>query len=341
MIILVVLFMGTTICGQGLEEDNMVLYMKANVLFESGRYDEAVRMYNRILNDDMNHTSAIFMRAKAKYELGAFKGTKNDVLLFIEKAGVTKDVIKLMAKTELDLSNLTAAGNYALTAIELDPYDDKMHLLSGDISMESGNRNDACESYAISANLGSQKAVQRMTKRCNGYQPRTIPTTRDIDEASEDPVVVEEQSEESKEERKEGEIVTLEEIVREAENSTENNTDPIPTSTPSRNSMDDINASQEIVIDQKLNITIENGLGARKLDSKPSIFMLSDQDGRVVIDVCVGSDGKVTEASFNREESTIYRSSLTSLALRKAKEFVFERSSSIEDCGSMIYNIKS
>lgn len=335
------LLMGTTMLGQGLEEDNMVLYMKANVLFESGRYDEAVRMYNRILNDDMNHTNAIFMRAKAKYELGAFQGTKKDVMLFIDKAGVTKDIIKLMAQTELDLSNLKAAENYVRTAIELDPYDDKMHLLFGDISMDAGNRSDACESYATSANLGSQKAVQRMQKRCNGYQPRSRPESNQSSDIQEGSVVVEEEQPVVKEERKEGEIVTLEDIVREAENNPTTNSDPAPSTNSSTNTMQDINASQEIVIDQQLNITIENGLGARKLDSKPSIFMLSDQDGRVVIDVCVGSDGKVTEASFNREQSTIYRSSLTSLALRKAKEFVFERSTAIEDCGTMIYNIKS
>ena len=98
-----------TTFSQNIEEDQAVLFMKANVLFESGRYDEAVRMYNRILAQDENHTPSILMRARTKYELGAFKGTKNDALLYIEKTGVNKDIIRLMAQTELKLSNLASA----------------------------------------------------------------------------------------------------------------------------------------------------------------------------------------------------------------------------------------
>ena len=69
--------------------------------------------------------------------------------------------------------------------------------------------------------------------------------------------------------------------------------------------------------------------------------MLSDQDGKVVIDLCVDSRGRVTEATFNRDLSNIYRSSLTSLALRKAKEFFFDLSSIDEQCGRLTFNIKA
>ena len=39
-----ILMMYSPSFAQDIENDNMVLFSKANVLFESGRYDEAVRM---------------------------------------------------------------------------------------------------------------------------------------------------------------------------------------------------------------------------------------------------------------------------------------------------------
>ena len=67
--------------GQNIEEENIVLFAKANLLYETARYDEAVRMYNRVLANDEDHTAAILMRAKTKYALGAYKGTQKDGLL--------------------------------------------------------------------------------------------------------------------------------------------------------------------------------------------------------------------------------------------------------------------
>jgi len=69
--------------------------------------------------------------------------------------------------------------------------------------------------------------------------------------------------------------------------------------------------------------------------------MFSDQEGEVVIDLCVDGRGRVIEAIFNRERSTIFRSSLTSLALRKAKDFLFDVSGQAQQCGVMTYHIKT
>ncbi len=319
----------TNLSAQGLENDNMVLFMKANVLFDSGRYDEAVRMYNRILSQDEEHTQALFMRSKAKYELSAFKGTKNDILLFIEKVGINKQVIQLMAQTELKLSNFTAAGHYVETAIELDPYDDSMHLLSGEIALATDMRNEACERFASAAQLGSDRAVRRMNEYCLGYKAKTVP---DNDIPKDETQTTYDEDGEQQEEPEDDGIVTLDEIVREAERS--NNSTEMEEEA-------DTEITQELEIDSKLSISVSGGLGNRTVTKKPSIFMLSDQDGIVVIALCINRDGNVTEASFDREMSTIYRSSLTSLALRKAKEFVFNASSRSEQCGTMTYHIKS
>ena len=99
-------------------------------------------------------------------------------------------------------------------------------------------------------------------------------------------------------------------------------------------------AIQEIEIDEGLTLEITNGLGSRKVESQPNIFLLSGDSGVVVIDLCVNSSGKVTMAEFNTDKSTIFRSSLTSLALRKAREFVFMASLNPEQCGSMVYRFE-
>ena len=101
----------------------------------------------------------------------------------------------------------------------------------------------------------------------------------------------------------------------------------------------DLNAVQEMRIDDELSILITNGLGNRKIEDKPEIFILSTEDGHVAIDLCVDSDGKVISTEFNRDRSTIYRSSLTSLAMRKTKEFIFMPSLKAEQCGTMLFKI--
>ena len=343
LLLTIVLFSFSNGISQGLEEDNSVLYMKANVLFESGRYDESVRMYNRILREDENHTDALFMRSKAKYELGAFKGTKNDLLLFIEMVGVTKAVIKLMAETELELSNYKATLNYANTALELDPYDSNMYLVKGDAHLNMDHRNDACESFFMADGLNNAKAQRRIGSACNGYVPKhnsdmdsgETPQPRDNDV----PVIVE--SNDNVETKDDDGIVSLEDIVNDAKK------DEDPVLQDDRSKQDQLedrvnmNSTQTIEIDSKLSVLVADGLGSRKVTYKPSIFMLSDQDGIVVIDLCVDANGNVDEAKFDRDNSTIFRSSITSLALRKAKEFVFEKSSRQDQCGVLTFNIKS
>lgn len=334
-----------------LEDNNLVLMAKANVLLETGRYDEAVRMYNRILTADENHTNALFGRAEAKYELGAFKGTKIDIMKYIEKVGVDKRVLDIMANTELQLGNLAAAKNYANSALEMDPFDKDMFVTAGDIYLELSERNDACEHFSLAANLGSGKAKRRITEHCDGYTARKRNNTS-IEEEEElmtkEEDMVEKEMDNEQDEDDDG-IVSLEDIVREAENDPTTPPPPTTTSTqeesnsndPSNKNDVDINASRTIEIDDLLSITIEDGLGEREVEIKPNIFMLSDQDGQVVIDLCVDGRGRVTEATFNRGLSTIYRSSLTSLALRKAKEFVFDNVSTDEQCGRLIYHIKA
>lgn len=368
--------------AQSVTDDLSVTYMKANVLFDQGRYDEAVRMYNLILKQDENHANALFMRAKAKYELGAYKGTKLDGVKYVELHGITKNLIKVMGQAEFKLGNIVAAYNHAKTAVELDPYDAKMQYLLGETALEYSNQNEACEAFAQAAFLGDSKASRAVNQICGGASkwlekqqhkleetnPAEGPQSSEKIEQNEDPKSSKEENKSSTESNvgedngdvtlqdilelenekvelpdtnDESNVPAAEEVEQDKEEKAEENSGEVTQIDIKIPDAVDMDATQDIIIDEKLTLTIFNGLGDRAVEDQPNIFMLSDQDGIVVIDICVNRTGRVTEASFNRNESTILRSSMTSLALRKAKEFLFEASGRAEQCGSMIYRIKS
>ena len=309
--------------GQDIEEDNMVLYIKANLLYDSGRYDEAVRMYNRILSKDDNYTNAYIMRAKTKYALGAYKGTKQDVLIYIERAGVNKELIRLMAETEFKLNNLLAADNYAKIALEMDAYDGDLYYLSGMIAAQDNRKNDACESFSMGSSLGHGRCSDMFNSSCYGY------VIRSKGSSSSSPA---------------GEVASaLDSVAVGTELSSESGDMPesnIPEIASQEEPPVDLTAVQEIKIDDKLNLVLTNGLGERYVEFKPNILIISSEDGHVAIDLCVNSDGKVISADFNKDRSTINRSSLTSLALRKTKEFIFIPSLRSEQCGTILYKVR-
>ena len=88
------------------------------------------------------------------------------------------------------------------------------------------------------------------------------------------------------------------------------------------------NTPNQIEIDEDLTLIIRGqGLGRRKVLDQPNILILSDEDGTVSIDICVNKRGKVESAEFNSKLSTIAKKSLVSLAIRKSKDFWFEKKS--------------
>ena len=100
------------------------------------------------------------------------------------------------------------------------------------------------------------------------------------------------------------------------------------------------NTPNEIEIDEDLTLVIRGqGLGKRKVLDQPNILILSDNDGIVSIDICVNKRGKVESAEFNSKLSTIAKKSLVSLAIRKSKDFWFEKNDFKEQCGVIMFKI--
>jgi len=365
--LLCLLFIGFGTTAQSLDEDPNVVFMKAQVLFDSERYDEAVVMYNQLLAKDKNFARAYMMRAKSKYFLGAPKGTKKDIMEYIVREGVTKEVVKLMSATELELGNLIAAQNYVNTALEMDPYDAEQNKIAGHVLFILKDKTAACEYWETAANLGDLEASSLMKDKCaviiqmremQNKEKKAKDLEDTTNESDQEKVVVENnESAEPAENSNESDAPEVIDIVKK-EIPAKDRTILVPNpkvqdankeseeilvnkSEKSKPQFEepDMDAIQEIDIDEELSVVIGNGLGKRKVEDHPDIFMLSTQEGKVVINICVDGTGKVTSAKIDKKKTTLFKTSLTSLALRKSKEFQFYPSFRDQQCGFLIYMI--
>ncbi len=347
---------------EGLETNPMVLLVKANGLYEQARYDEAIRMYNIILNDNEKYAPALIMRAKTKYELGAFKGVKMDCEKYIGFNGVNKEIIKLMSRTEIKLANFESARNYVITALELDPYDPEMHFVKGQVELEIGSKNDACEAFYLAYQLGWEPGRMALSEYCKSFvppNPPTLPTTKvetpaveiKSEKSLEDSLANDSIKEDSvlgsiiRITEKDNKVITPQEETANIEESKDHETSTVNTveSPPAQIVIIDpayLNATQSITIDDELSVILTYGLGQRTVLQHPDILMVNNESGRVVLDICVDKSGKVVTTAFNGEESTLIKSALTSLSMRKAREFSFAPSSVERECGRIIFRIE-
>lgn len=84
------------------------------------------------------------------------------------------------------------------------------------------------------------------------------------------------------------------------------------------------------------NKNIQGVLGNRKVLRSPSITDKSQKKGRVVVKICVGSDGKVLSSKYTMMGSTTSDSYLIGLAEKGAKQYLFSKSSNPKECGNVV-----
>ncbi len=357
--------------SQNYQEEIGFTFVKARYLLDTERYDDAVREFNRVINENPSHEDVLALRAMAKYRLNAFVGTKKDILKFIELKGITPEAVSLLAKAEYQLGELDAALNSLTTAIQLIKIDVDLYEFRASIYMDRDMTLQACADWNSAALLGSVRAELAARQNCRGLasnmnaEGRIPPTqimtdqTKDhsnpkVDPTSSDPIG--------------------KEIENTLQDSAKNITIPSETGTERMDSgasvgyeangklhsdssyedgfyfEDEIypidprlldESTLEIVVDEDLTLFIKGqGLGSRPILRQPNILMLSDSDGEVVIDICVSRGGRVISHSFNQEASTFHRKSIVSLAMRHAPAFWFEKSDLMEQCGQIIFKIK-
>ena len=366
-IFLTSLFGVVTYC-QSYEEEIGFTFVKAKYLLETDRYDDAVREFNRVINDNPSMENALALRALAKYKLSAFIGTKKDILKYIELKGVTPEAVSLLAKAEYQLTEFDAALNSLSTAISLVNDDPELLEFRASIYMDRDEKLKACDDWKAAAELGSSKALLTAKSNCGYQEVAEEPSIEDggtLLTDSRDPGLLREdniQGTFNEGSTYNGSVVndpmtgSQQGSNNESpgfQNQTDTNlvvrttsVDTIETVVPNMPLEPEVdprlmdNSINEILVDEDLTLHFSGqGLGSRKLLKQPNILILSDEDGDVIIDICVSRGGRVISATFNERASSLHRKSLVSLAIRKAKDFWFEKSDLIEQCGELRFKI--
>ena len=296
------LFLTVEISAQELESELGFLYVKAEYLLDTDRYEEAIQEFNKIIEQDPAYKDALYKRASAKFAIAAFQGSKLDLLRSFEFTGVTPEAILLYGKTLKNLDEHDAASKTLKTASMI--YEEK--------SSEKKPR---------------KRPSERMNER-KTEDPSTEDTSGNDESTGTENDGGNEQGGLNELEEKVSDI--LDDILGK-----NNDEEPVEEEEVYRPDM----SINEIYVDEDLTIIIKDGLGGRKILEQPNILILSETSGTVAVNVCVNSNGKVTSAEYDKQKSSLEIQSLVSLAVRKSKEFWFEAMSQDEICGTILFQI--
>lgn len=85
---------------------------------------------------------------------------------------------------------------------------------------------------------------------------------------------------------------------------------------------------------------IVNGFGGRGVKSAPKLQENSQKSGKVVISVCIDSDGGVLSADYKAVGSTTNDPDLIDAAKRNARQYKFAAGSVDKQCGTITYNFR-
>ena len=317
--LLLLTFALSGINAQSLDEELGFIYVKADYLLETNRYEDAIKEFTKIVAKNDTYKDVLYKRAYAKYMIAAYKGTKKDLLQSFDVVGITPEGVTLYAKVLENLGQDEAASKTSETASMLNGKPTGSRSNGGSTGSGSGDNGNNDES-----DEGQMKKIEDaigsilddlLPDRKNSEGETDGGGRTDQSGDSTDTPTDEDSSQTSRRGDSKSPVLKL----------------------PEEDKPD--NSVKEIFIDEDLTLEIKNGLGARKILDQPSILILSESSGTVSVDICVNRNGKVTTADFNKSDSTISTQSLVSVAQRKAKEFWFAESSQAEMCGTILFKI--
>ena len=352
--------------AQVLDEETGFVYVKAEYLYETSRYEEAIIQYNQIVAKDPTFKDALVHRGMAKYALAAYKGAKMDALQSIEYKGITAEAAALLGRSFAVMNNAEAAISSLTAAIALDDTKPNYYEWRAGLYEDDDEMLKACQDYEAAANLGSMSSEMKAKNLCGYNKTKTKPSTTTMPSNQGNEVVTQAQphgqeanttetneapTNTDPDQINEDEVLSsgtrLDDEVQNPSNNQETQESTDGTTIDDSEPMMDENLPKNdhfvnsFVIDEDLTIEISGQeLGRRKINETPSILILADEDGKVTINICVNKEGTVTKAEFNASMSSIAKKSLVSLALRKAKEFEFAKGKYDLQCGMMVFNIK-
>ena len=324
--ILMLAILTTGLSAQTLDEELGFIYVKADYLLETNRYDEAISEFTKIIAKDPSFRDVLYKRAEAKFHVGAFKGTKNDLLQVFEVKGITPESVLLYGKTQKNLGDGEAASTTMETANILFP--DGTSPRSKTTNRAPADTNDDDD------DAGHQTIEDKISSILDDLLPKkdeeAEPRDEDEGEAEADP------PRRTSTERTPSSRTSTNDDSSASDDRPGGRKQAEPEPEPEPVIDDSVN---EIYIDEDVTLEVKNGLGARRILEQPSILVISTTSGDVVVDICVNENGKVTEAEYNSSESTLQTESIISLAVRKSKEFWFKKDGAKEMCGSIVFKI--
>lgn len=325
--LLIALFSLTSITAQTLDDELGFIYVKADYLIETARYEEAIKEFNKIIDKNDTYKDALYKRAYAKYMIAAFKGTKKDLLQSFDVVGITPESISLYGKALESLGQSDAASKTNETASMLNTgggYSDTSDKRRTDKDDNTrGTETDTDEDKSPSELEKLEDAIgsildDLLPDRKNGEEEGAEADTdgRTTDTSSSD----------------DGEMDTGDRRRGDSKKPKVNTQEEKEEDKPDT-------SVREIYIDEDLTLELKNGIGARRIVDAPTILILSETSGIVEVDICVNERGTVTSADYNRGNSTIVTQSLISVAQRKSKEFEFAGSDKSNMCGTIVFKI--
>lgn len=346
---LVLVALSLQLMAQDINKEIGFIYTKAKYLLETERIEDAVRELNKVIKENGDFEDALLLRAEAKYVLGAYKGVKNDLNQYIAKRGITARVARLYGLCDYQGGNKKAALNSISLALNEIKDDRQLYELSAEMHEANGDKSRACADYQKAVKLGSTKSKRKVSALCGRVytEPKTKtggktdaqPKGKDDEINDRDDRVIDETDKTSEKEDPKVEDENTNDDDGPVFEETEVNDDSPPN--PQTDEDGDDGSINEIVVDEELTLLISGGnLGSRDVLRQPNILILADQSGEVAIDICVSKGGRITSAVFNNQLSSIKKQSLVSLAVRKSKEFWFEKRDGDDSCGVIVFKIK-
>jgi len=329
LISIITIFLGVSaVNAQTIDEELGFIYVKADYLLETDRYEDAIKEFTKIIAKDASYKDVLYKRGKAKYAIAAFKGTKNDLLQAFELVGITPESLQLFGKTQQNLDETEAASVTLKTASMLNGGSSthKSGSDNDDSSQEEDSKGGKTLEDMISTVLDDILPDRNKDKSENETESDSDTGSSDTGSTSTERSDKDQNSDSS--ESTQGSSDRPSEIILKDKKEEVEPEEP----------EEDVSVNT-IYIDEDLTLEIKNGLGARKIMDQPNILILSDASGNVSVDICVNENGKVSSAEFNKNDSSISTQSLVSLAVRKSKEFWFKKSNTDNMCGTIVFKI--
>lgn len=343
-ILIIFLLFSTLIAkAQVLDEEVGFRYVKAEYLVSTQRFDDAIKELNEIIKIQPGFKEALILRGETKFTLAAYKGAKEDALQYIDIKGISVSAATLLGRSEYAMAKMPSALNSLTVAIALGSKDEKVYVERAQILLDNGKNDEACSDWEKAIALGSTTAAINYSKYCKArpsqVQNPPIASSNTQNQTGEKGVEETVEKNTTSGENKSG-----------AENSVSDSSSTKSNIETPGNSFNideskvpkEDNTPNDIVIDDELTLSIlGQGLGHRRVLERPSILILSDTEGVMAVEICVNENGRVDYSEFQAAKSTIDTKSLVSLAVRKAKDFWFEKSDFPKQCGYIYFKIKS